>query len=50
MIKIIHPVAGSIALLTIATFWISTVLCELFGSRAVITTVKTTIPFLLLTL
>lgn len=48
--KIIHPVVGIIALLTIATFWISTILSELFGSHAIITTVKTTIPwgFLLL--
>jgi hypothetical protein len=50
MPKIIHPVAGVTALLTIATFWISTVLSELFGSEAVITLVKTAMPwgFLLL--
>jgi hypothetical protein len=30
MIKIIHPVAGTVAILTIATFWLSTALSELF--------------------
>ena len=50
MIKIIHPVAGTIAILTISTFWMSTALSELFASRSVVTAVKTTIPwgFLLL--
>ena len=50
MVKIIHPVAGVIALLTIATFWLSTALSELFASQAVVTAVKTAIPwgFLLL--
>ncbi|MFQ8433656.1 ferredoxin--NADP reductase [Amaricoccus sp. W119] len=50
MPRIIHPLAGLVALLTIATFWVSTVLSELFGSEATVTAVKTTIPwgFLLL--
>jgi hypothetical protein len=50
MIKTIHPVAGALAILTIATFWLSTALAELFGSRAIIVAVKTSIPwgFLLL--
>jgi len=50
MKRIIHPVAGAIAILTIATFWFSTVLTELFGSKELVTAVKTTIPwgFLLL--
>jgi hypothetical protein len=50
MVKIIHPVAGALALLTIAIFWLSTALTELFASQATITTVKTAIPwgFLLL--
>lgn len=50
MIKALHPVAGGIALATISTFWLSTVLSELFGSTAAVTTVKTSIPwgFLLL--
>ncbi len=45
MIKIIHPVAGALAILTIATFWLSTAFTELFASQAVITTVKTAIPW-----
>ena len=50
MTKIIHPVAGTIALLTIATFWLSTALSELFASDSTVAAVKTTIPwgFLLL--
>ena len=50
MVKVIHPVAGVIAILTITTFWLSTALAELFASHAVVTAVKTTIPwgFLLL--
>jgi hypothetical protein len=50
MIKIVHPIAGALAILTIATFWLSTALSELFGDQAVVTAVKTAIPwsFLLL--
>lgn len=50
MPRIIHPVAGLIALLTIATFWLSTVISELFLSEAAVVAVKTTLPwgFLLL--
>ncbi len=50
MTKIIHPVAGAIVLLTISTFWLSTVLSELFGAEAVVVAVKSAIPwgFLLL--
>ena len=50
MLRILHPVAGVAALITIATFWFSTVLSEVFGSQAVVTSVKTAIPwgFLLL--
>lgn len=50
MIRSIHPVAGAIAMLIIATFWISTVSSELLGSYEMIVTVKTAIPwgFLLL--
>ncbi len=50
MIKIIHPTAGVLAILTIATFWLSTAFAELFASPAVVTAVKTAIPwgFLLL--
>lgn len=45
MIKNIHPVAGGLAILTIATFWFSTAVSELFGSPATITAVKTAIPW-----
>jgi len=50
MIKILHPVAGALAVVTIVTFWLSTTLAELFGSQAVVVVVKTAIPwgFLLL--
>lgn len=45
MIKIVHPVAGSLALFMIVMFWVSTVLSELFASPAVVTTIKTLIPW-----
>lgn len=50
MKRVIHPLAGVIAIVTIVTFWLSTVLSELFGSAATVTAVKTAIPwgFLLL--
>ncbi|MCK1391055.1 hypothetical protein [Bradyrhizobium sp. 1] len=50
MTKVIHPIAGVIALLTISTFWLATAFSELFASQAVITAVKIAIPwgFLLL--
>ncbi|MBU8873231.1 hypothetical protein KQ910_05620 [Reyranella sp. MMS21-HV4-11] len=50
MIGIIHPLAGAVAILTIATFWLSTALSELFCSQTTIIAVKTAIPwgFLLL--
>jgi len=50
MTKIIHPLAGTLAILTIATFWLSTALSELFAPQAVVIAVKTAIPwgFLLL--
>lgn len=39
----IHALAGTIALLTILTFWSSTVLSEIFGSHEVIAATKTAI-------
>jgi hypothetical protein len=50
LIKLVHPVAGGLALLTIVTFWLSTALSELFASEATVIAVKTAIPwgFLLL--
>ena len=50
MKKLVHPVAGAIALLTIASFWFSTLISELSGSMEAVVAVKTAIPwgFLLL--
>lgn len=50
MTKAIHLVAGAVALLTIAIFWLSTALSELFASEAGVIAVKMAIPwgFLLL--
>jgi hypothetical protein len=50
MLKIIHPVSGALTILTISTFWLSTALSDLFGSRTIVVAVKTAIPwgFLLL--
>lgn len=45
MLKMLHPVAGAIALLTISTFWLSTLFAELFGSEAFVVSVKTSIPW-----
>ena len=45
MVKIIHPLAGVLAILTIAIFWLSTALCELFASQATIAAVKAAIPW-----
>lgn len=45
MIKIIHPVAGALVLLTITMFWLSTALSELFASEAIVIAVKTAIPW-----
>jgi hypothetical protein len=44
-IKLVHPVAGGLALLTIVTFWLSTALSELFASEATVIAVKTAIPW-----
>lgn len=50
MPKVIHPIAGMIALLTIAIFWLATAISELILSEAAVVAVKTAIPwgFLLL--
>lgn len=50
MKKLIHPVAGVLALATIAVFWLSTAVSELIGAPETVTLVKTAIPwgFLLL--
>jgi len=45
MLRRLHPIAGAIGFATILTFWLSTVVAELFGSTAVIAAVKETIPW-----
>lgn len=45
MRKILHPVAGAVALLTITTFWLTTALSELFASQEIVVAVKTAIPW-----
>lgn len=45
MIRIIHPVAGAVAIVTIAIFWFSTALTELLATQATVTQVKTVIPW-----
>jgi hypothetical protein len=43
--KIVHPVAGALALFTIATFWLSTVVSELFATQATVAAIKAAIPW-----
>jgi hypothetical protein len=43
MKKVIHPIAGTIALLCIGSFWLSTLVSELFLSQEAIVLVKHTI-------
>lgn len=50
MIKSIHPISGAVAFLTIASFWLSTLAVELFGTETQIIAVKTAIPWGLLVL
>ncbi|MRH90110.1 hypothetical protein GFY24_22145 [Nocardia sp. SYP-A9097] len=45
MLSRIHPIAGAVGLTTILTFWISTVVTEIFGSKHAIITLKQTIPW-----
>ncbi len=45
MLKRLHLTAATVSLLTILTFWISTVTTELSGSDHLITIVKQTIPW-----
>ncbi|MFD0988067.1 hypothetical protein [Methyloligella solikamskensis] len=48
--RIIHPIAGALALIIIATFWMATVSSELFGSLDAVAAVKTGIAWGLLLL
>ena len=50
MIKRLHAIAGLLALITIAAFWLSTVTVELFGGPTAILAVKTGILWGLLVL
>ena len=45
MKRIIHPVAGALALLCITVFWLSTALSEWLGSPETVRAVKTAIPW-----
>lgn len=45
MSRIIHPIAGLIAILTIAIFWLSTAISELLLSETAVAAVKTAIPW-----
>jgi hypothetical protein len=40
MLRLVHPIAGGVALLTLLTFWVSTALSEAFASHETIATVK----------
>ncbi|NJO54475.1 MAG: hypothetical protein HC829_06205 [Bacteroidales bacterium] len=40
MLRLLHPIAGALALATVATFWISTVAVEALGTPADIARVK----------
>ncbi|AQZ51282.1 hypothetical protein [Martelella mediterranea] len=50
MLKTLHPVAGAFALVLITTFWLSTVMAEVFAGPELVALVKAAIPwgFLLL--
>lgn len=50
MLKMLHPLAGVIATVTVATFWIASAYSEMFASEAVVRATKMAIPwgFLLL--
>ena len=50
MLRLLHPIAGSIAFLVILTFWLATIGSELSGSVAAIVAVKCAIPWGLLLL
>lgn len=50
MTRLIHPIAGTLALALIAVFWLSTALSEAFGSAGAVTFVKAAIPWGLLLL
>lgn len=45
MLRTLHPMAGAVALLTILTFWVSTLVAELFCGHAAVLAVKTGILY-----
>lgn len=45
MLATVHKVSGGLAALTIATFWLSTLVSELFLGQEAIVTVKSLIPY-----
>lgn len=45
MPRLIHPVAGGVALTTIVVFWTATLLSEALGPPAAVVAVKTAIPW-----
>lgn len=45
MKNIIHPVAGALSILCLATFWLSTAASEVIGTYDTIVMVKTAIPW-----
>lgn len=45
MKRMLHPIAGGVAMVMIALFWSSTVISELSGNEGWITAVKTLIPW-----
>jgi len=45
MLKVVHPIAGALAMLLIATFWLSTAFGEVFGSHETVAAIKSIIPW-----
>ena len=45
MSKAIHPIAGTVALMTILSFWLATAWSEAFAGEQAVTTVKTLVPY-----
>lgn len=45
MLRRVHPIAGTLALLTIAAFWVATTTSELSGSKDAVIAVKQAIPW-----
>lgn len=50
MVQRLHPITGGISFVMLLTFWVSTVISEISGSRHLVTEVKQAIPWGLLVL